>query len=145
MKKKKIRTKISYLGNTIAAQKRQRLNLTPGSSWDKRHRKELKLDCWWWTLPLGNMREIYEFYENERDIEDVPKEELKSEEFLDDEWWQELTIKQKDDIIKSMKDVWIDKDEESHKKIMYELLEEQIKEEGKERRVKKLSKGKWLK
>lgn len=134
MAKKKIRTKTSYMGNTIEAQKRQRLNLTPGNVWGKQFRKELKLDCWWWTLPLGNMREIYESYENKRDIEDVPKEELKSEEFLDDEWWQELTIEDKDYIVKTCKGIWRDEDEESHKKIMYKLLEEQIKEERKERK-----------
>ena len=87
MTKKRIRTKSSYYGNTIEAQKAQRLNLTPGNAWDKRNRKELKLNCWWWTMPLGNCQDIYELCENKRTIEDTPKGELKDEKYLDPEQW----------------------------------------------------------
>jgi len=139
MTKKRIRTKSSYYGNTIEAQKAQRLNLTPGNAWDKRNRKELKLDCWWWTFPLGNCQDIYEMYINKRTIEDTPKGELKDEEYLDD-WWEELIIKDKEFIVKACKGTYRDEDEKEHKKDIYEMLEEKIKEkeiETEERRKEK--------
>ncbi|GAI71630.1 unnamed protein product [marine sediment metagenome] len=125
----KKRSAESYTGNTPEAKRRQRLNLIPGNVWDKRHRKELKLNCWWWTLPLGNMQDIYEIWTNERGIEDTPKEELKSEDFLDDVWWENLTIENKAYIIKICDGTYRAEDEEEHKKQIDKCLQEQIKEE----------------
>jgi len=145
MTKKRIRTKSSYYGNTIEAQKAQRLNLSPGNSWDKRHRKELKMDCWWEVLPLGNAQDIYELCENKRTIKDTPKEELKDEEFLDNWWKNELDTEDKVFIIKSCKGVWNEEDVKTQKKDTYDLLEKKIKEAGieteerkKEREAKRL-------
>ncbi|GAJ18103.1 unnamed protein product, partial [marine sediment metagenome] len=108
--------------------KRQRANLIPGNAWDKKHRKELKLNCWWWTLPLGNMQEIYEGCEKGRDNRDVAKEELKDEKFLD-EWWEGLPVKNKEFIVKNCDGTYRAEDEEDHKKQIDKCLQEQIKEE----------------
>ncbi|GAI30437.1 unnamed protein product, partial [marine sediment metagenome] len=91
----KFRNAKSYYGNTAEARKRQRANLIPGNAWDKRRRKKLRLDCWWEVMPLGNIQEIYEMYVNKRVIEDTPKREIKDEKYLD-EWWEELTIEDKE-------------------------------------------------
>ena len=125
----KKRSAESYTGNTEEAKRRQRANLIPGNVWDKKHRKELRLNCWWWTLPLGNIQDIYELCENKRSLEDTPKEELKSEDFLDDVWWENLTIENKAYIIKCCEGTYRTKDEELHKQLIDKLLEEQIKEE----------------
>ena len=128
MVRKSERSAESYTGNTEEAKKRQRANLIPGNVWAKKHRKELRLNCWWWTISLIDMQYIYEVYVNDRLSYDVLKEELKSEDFLDDEWWEKLTIENKEYIVKWMRSVF-GGDEEDHKKRQDKLLEEQIKEE----------------
>jgi len=133
----KKRSAESYTGNTPEAKKRQRANLVPGNAWDKRRRKELKLNCWWWTLPLGNIQDIYEMWTNERGIEDTPKDELRDEEFLD-VWWENLELGKKEFIVKNCEGTYRAEDEEKHKKLIDKLLEEQIEEEklGLEKGVK---------
>lgn len=124
----KKRSAESYTGNTEEAKKRQRANLIPGNRWDKRRRKEMRLDCWWWTFPLGNIQDIYEIWTNDRGFEDTPKDELKDEEFID-KWWDNLTIENKEVIVKNCEGAYRAKDEEEHKRLIEKLLEEQIKEE----------------
>jgi len=87
----KFRNAQSYYGRTEQARKNQRGNLIPGGIWQKRKTKELRLDCWWEGADLESKQSIFEGYENNRDIEDIPKRELKSEKFLD-EWWANLEL-----------------------------------------------------
>lgn len=122
----KFRNAQSYYGNTEEARKRQRANLIPGNSWQKEKTKELRLDCWWEVLPLGNAQEIYEAYKNKRDVEDIPKMELKDDKFLNDWWTEELTIENKEFIIKTCKGTWRKEDEETQKNNMYECLKEKL-------------------
>ena len=123
---RKFRSAESYLGNTAEARKRQRLNLIPGNRYQKMRTKELRLNCWWEVLPLGNAQDIYENYQNKRDIKDVPKSELKDDEFLNKWWEEELTIENKEFIIKCMKGTWRKEDEETQKKEMYKCLKEKL-------------------
>jgi len=95
----KFRRAQSYYGRTEQAKKRQRSNLIPGGAWQKRRIKELRLDCWWKCMPLVDMQWVFEKYINERDFEDTPAGELKSEEYLDN-WWGELNLEDKKDIKK---------------------------------------------
>lgn len=126
-RKKSTRSAESYTGNTEQAKINQRRNLIPGNTWDKKHRKELRINCWWWTLPLTDIQSIYEVVVNDR-YENIPKEELKSEDFLDDVWWDSLTVENKEKILKDVRRAF-GGDEEDHKKRQDKLLEEQIKEE----------------
>ncbi|MBA7543689.1 hypothetical protein ES705_36026 [subsurface metagenome] len=128
-RKKSTRSAESYTGNTEAAKINQRKNLVPGNAWDRKKRKELKLNCWWWTLPLGNMQDIYEMRVNGRTIEDTPKSELKSEDFLDDVWWENLKIEDKEYIIKICDRTYRAEDEKLHIGLIDKLLEEEIKKE----------------
>ncbi|MBA7480867.1 hypothetical protein ES707_16330 [subsurface metagenome] len=130
---KKWRSAESYYGNTAEARKRQRANLIPGNSWDKRHRKKLRLDCWWEVMPLGNIQEIYEMYVNKRVIEDTPKEEIKDEKYLD-EWWEELTIEDKEWIYKWDMKAYPKEIQSKILKDIYKLLEKKIKEEREARK-----------
>lgn len=97
--KRKFRNAQSYYGNTIEARKRQRANLIPGNSWQKRKIKELRLDCWWELSTLKDKRFILEKYENDRDSKSMPKEELKNEIYLNN-WWRELSLESKISIYK---------------------------------------------
>ncbi len=63
---------------------------SPGNTWRK-EKEKLKLDCWWEDGDLEGKRFVYEPYINNRDIEDTPKGELKSEKFLD-KWWNNLEL-----------------------------------------------------
>lgn len=94
---KKWRSSESYLGNTAEARKRQRANLIPGNSWHRRSTKGLRLDCFWGIIPLKNRQEIFEAFENKRDfkeIENMPKEELKDKKYLAD-WWNKQELEDK--------------------------------------------------
>jgi len=62
----------------------------PGDTWRK-EKDKLRLDCWWEGADLDSKQFMFEGYENNRDTEDVPKGELKSEKFLDD-WWNNLEL-----------------------------------------------------
>ncbi|GAH85456.1 unnamed protein product [marine sediment metagenome] len=130
---KKWRSAESYLGNTAEARKRQRANLIPGNAWDKRNRKKLKLDCWWEVMPLGDIQEIYEMYVNERAIKDTPKGEIKDEKYLD-EWWEGLTIEDKEWIYKWDMKVYPKEIQSKILKDIYKLLEKKIKEERESRK-----------
>ncbi len=98
---KKFRNAQSYYGNSEQARKNQRSNLTPGNSWQKREIKRLRLDCFWEYGELEDKQMIYENFENERDIGNVPKRELKQERYIDD-WWLGLEPEVKEDIIKKI-------------------------------------------
>ncbi|MBA7564859.1 hypothetical protein ES695_07780 [Candidatus Atribacteria bacterium 1244-E10-H5-B2] len=62
----------------------------PGNTWRK-EKDRLRLDCWWEGADLDSKQLMFEGYENNRDTEDVPKGELKSEKFLDN-WWNDLEL-----------------------------------------------------
>jgi len=62
----------------------------PGNTWRK-EKENLRLDCWWEGADLESKQFEFEGYENNRDTEDVPKGELKSEKFLDN-WWSNLEL-----------------------------------------------------
>ncbi|GAH54528.1 unnamed protein product [marine sediment metagenome] len=99
----KFRNAQSYYGNTAEARKRQRANLIPGNPWQKRRTKELRLDCFWESIPLKNRQEIFEAFENKKDfkeIENMPKEELKDKKYLAD-WWDKQELKDKKFIYKN--------------------------------------------
>lgn len=90
----KFRSAQSYYGNTAGARKRQRNNLIPGNTWQKRKTKELRLNCWWEYGDLGDKQFIYEGSKNKRSIEDTSKKELKDEKFLNN-WWDSLSLEDK--------------------------------------------------
>ncbi len=98
---KKFRNAQSYYGNTAEARKRQRANLIPGNTWQKRKISSLRLDCFWGYDELGGKQMIYEYFENERNIKDVPKKELKDEKYLDI-WWENLDIEERKTINKEV-------------------------------------------
>jgi len=129
----KFRNAQSYLGNTAEARKRQRANLTPGNAWDKRHKKEMRLNCWWEVFSLKDIQYIYEMYINERVIKDTPKEELKDEKFLN-AWWEGLTIEDKEWIYKWDLKAYPKETQSEILKEIYKCLEEKIKEEKKVRK-----------
>ena len=87
----KFRRAESYYGRTEQAKKNQRGNLIPGGTWQKKRTKELMLDCWWEGADCESKQFIFEGYENNRDLEDVPEKKLKNEEFLND-WWDSLEL-----------------------------------------------------
>ncbi|MBA7647701.1 hypothetical protein ES703_55479 [subsurface metagenome] len=100
---RKFRNAQSYYGNTAEARKRQRANLIPGNTWQKRRTKELRLDCFWEIIPLKNRQEIFEAFENKKDfkeIKNIPKEELKDKKYLAD-WWGKLELEDKKFIYKN--------------------------------------------
>ncbi|MBA7563016.1 hypothetical protein ES695_11170 [Candidatus Atribacteria bacterium 1244-E10-H5-B2] len=122
---KKWRSAESYLGNTAQARRNQRANLIPGNAWDKRHRKELRLECFWEYGDLNDKQMIYEGFENKRDIKDVPKKELKDEKLLDI-WWGELDLEDKESINKEIIS-WQDREwKAEHSKRMQECLKKKL-------------------
>lgn len=62
----------------------------PGNTWRK-EKENLRLDCWWQDGNLGDKQFMFEPYVNDRHSEDTPKEELKTEEYLD-KWWNSLKL-----------------------------------------------------
>ena len=100
---RKFRNAQSYYGNTAEARKRQRANLIPGNSWQKRKTQELRLGCFWEIIPLKNRQEIFEAFENKKDfkeIKNMPKEELKDKKYLAD-WWDKQGLEDKKFIYKN--------------------------------------------
>ena len=95
----KKRSKESYHGNTPEARKMQKSNLIPGSQNERRKIQGVRYDCWWELSALKNKQSIFEKYENDRDSKDVPKEELKGEDYLNN-WWGELVLESKISIYK---------------------------------------------
>jgi len=98
---RKFRSAESYYGNSEQARKNQRANLTPGNTWKKRKIKQLRIDCWWEFGDIEDKQMIYEYLENERDIKNVSKRELKGEKYID-KWWLGLELEVKEDIIKKI-------------------------------------------
>lgn len=90
----KYRRADSYYGRTGEAKENQRRNLIPGGPWQKKSVENFRLICWWEIADIGSKRFIYEGFANKRDIKDVPKGELKSEEFING-WWGELELEDK--------------------------------------------------
>ena len=62
----------------------------PDDTWQK-EKEKLRLDCWWEGADLESKQFMFEGYENNRDIENIPKGELKTEEYLD-KWWNSLEL-----------------------------------------------------
>lgn len=87
----KFRRAESYYGRTEQAKKNQRGNLIPGGTWQKKRTEELRLECWWEGADLESKQFMFEGYENDRDIKDIPKKKLKDEKFLND-WWDKLEL-----------------------------------------------------
>ncbi|MBA7564860.1 hypothetical protein ES695_07785 [Candidatus Atribacteria bacterium 1244-E10-H5-B2] len=122
---KKFRNAQSYYGNSEQARRNQRSNLTPGNSWQKREIKRLRLDCFWEYGELEDKQMIYENFENERDIGNVPKRELKQERYIDD-WWLGLEPEVKEDIIKKILSWQTQKFRTRHFKRVNKCLEKKL-------------------
>ena len=97
----KKRSKGSYYGNTSEARKMQRANLIPGDQKRRRKIQGARYDCWWELSAIKDKQLIFEAYENDRDYKDVPKEELRSGDHLND-WWRELVLERKISIYKKV-------------------------------------------
>ena len=97
----KFRNAESYLGNTAGARKRQRANLIPGNTWQKRRTQEFRVACFWEYADPRAKQMIYENFENERNIKGIPKKELKDEKYIDN-WWRELVLERKISIYKKV-------------------------------------------
>jgi len=89
----KFRRAESYYGRTGQAKENQRRNLIPGGPWQKKSIEKLRLTCWWEIADLESKQFIFEGF-TDGDIKDIPKRELKSEEFLNN-WWGELELEDK--------------------------------------------------
>ena len=98
---RKKRSKESYYGNTPESRARQRANLIPGGKDEGRKIQGVRYDCWWEPSALKDKQSIFEEYENDRDSKDVPKEELKSGDYLNN-WWRELVLESKISIYKKV-------------------------------------------
>ncbi len=95
----KKRSRSSYIGNTAEARKMQRSNLIPGSKDERRKIRGARYDCWWELSAPRDKQSIFKTYKNNRDLKDVPEEELRSEDYLNN-WWRELSLKSKMSIYK---------------------------------------------
>jgi len=103
----KFRNAQSYYGNTAEARKRQRANLIPGNSWQKRKTQEFRVDCFWEYGNFKDKRFIYEGYVDNKSLEEyqaMTENELKSEKYLDSWWENELNLEDKKHIYWSMMD-----------------------------------------
>lgn len=123
MVRKSVRSAESYTGNTPEARKIQRANLIPGNTWQKKHTKELKLNCWWENADLESKQFIFEGCEKGRDIDQVAKDELQEEIELD-YWWEKLDIKDK----KRIYDLMMDPMDKGQKVQILDNVEECLKE-----------------
>jgi len=98
---RKKRSKESYCGNTPEARKMQRSNLIPGGKEERRKIQGARYDCWWELSDLRDKQSIIKTYKNDRDYKDVPKEELKREDYLNN-WWRGLSLESKISIYKKV-------------------------------------------
>ncbi|MBA7570994.1 hypothetical protein ES695_15235 [Candidatus Atribacteria bacterium 1244-E10-H5-B2] len=96
---KKWRNAESYYGNTAEARKMQRSNLIPGGKDERRKIQGARYDCWWELSAFRNKQSILKTYENDRASKDVPEEELKGEDYLNN-WWRDLSLESKISIYK---------------------------------------------
>jgi len=97
----KKRSKESYYGNTAEARKMQRSNLIPGGKDERRKIQGARYDCWWELSALRDKQSIVKTYKNDRAYKDVPKEELKGEDYLNN-WWRGLSLESKISIYKKV-------------------------------------------
>lgn len=130
-KPKKKRSKSTYYGKTRESIERQRMNLTPGNTFAKRRKREIRLDCWFKeAFDLEDRQCIYEGFVNDREpakMTNEEKKELKNEEFLNDWWDSEVELDQKRLIYKEVMGNWFNpKDKEEILKDMYECLKKKI-------------------
>ncbi|MBA7580752.1 hypothetical protein ES708_22646 [subsurface metagenome] len=95
----KKRSKGSYCGNTAEARKMQRSNLIPGGKNKRRKIQGARYDCWWELSAFKDKQSVFETYKNDRDYKDVPKEELRSGDYLNN-WWREFSLESKISIYK---------------------------------------------
>jgi len=119
----KKRSKESYCGNTAEARKMQRSNLIPGDQKRRRKIQGARYDCWWELSALRDKQSILKTYKNDRASKDIPKEELKGEDYLNN-WWRDLSLERKISIYKK---VMSGHTEESRSEI-YKDMEECLKE-----------------
>jgi hypothetical protein len=98
---RKKRSKGSYYGNTAEARKMQRSNLIPGGKDERRKIQGARYDCWWELSALKDKQSIFEVYENKRSYKNIPEEELKGEDYLNN-WWRDLSLERKISIYKKV-------------------------------------------
>jgi len=120
---RKKRSKGSYYGNTAEARKMQRSNLIPGGKDERRKIQGARYDCWWELSALKDKQSIFEVYENKRSYKNIPEEELKGEDYLNN-WWRDLSLERKISIYKK---VMSGHTEESRSEI-YKDMEECLKD-----------------
>ncbi|MBA7527091.1 hypothetical protein ES705_19265 [subsurface metagenome] len=96
---RKKRSKGSYYGNTSEARKMQKSNLIPGGKDERRKIQGARYDCWWELSALKDKQSIFEVYENKRSYKNIPKEELKGRDYLNN-WWRDLSLESKISIYK---------------------------------------------
>jgi len=126
----KFRSAQSYYGRTDQAKENQRQNLVPGGPWQKKSIEKLRLLCWWEIADLESKQFIFEGYVNKRDPKDVSKEELKSEEFLNN-WWGEFGLEDKIFFYWAMMDPLSKEEKAPILKHMQECLKEKLALMGK--------------
>ncbi|MBA7576450.1 hypothetical protein ES695_19765 [Candidatus Atribacteria bacterium 1244-E10-H5-B2] len=95
----KKRSKGSYYGNTEEARKMQRSNLIPGGKDERRKIQGARYDCWWELSTLKDKQSIFEEHKNKRSYKHIPKDQLKSGDYLNN-WWSELVLESKISIYK---------------------------------------------
>ena len=95
----KKRSAESYTGNTEEARKMQKSNLIPGGKDERRKIQGARYDCWWELSTLRDKQSILKTYKNDRASKDVPEEELKGEDYLNN-WWRDLSLERKISIYK---------------------------------------------
>ncbi len=122
---RKFRSAESYYGNTEQARKNQRSNITPGNTWQKRKIGQLRSRLFWESCNLESKQMIYEYFENERMIEDVPKRELKGEKHIDN-WWNRKDLEEKKSISKEVLSWQTPKYRARHFKRMNRYLKEEL-------------------
>ncbi|RXG63933.1 hypothetical protein ES695_14935 [Candidatus Atribacteria bacterium 1244-E10-H5-B2] len=97
----KFRSAGSHYGRTEQAKKIQRSNLIPGGNIGQRKKiSEARINCFWECIAVEDLRWIFEWYVNDRFYKDIPEEELKGEEYLDN-WWSGLDLDDKKFIYKN--------------------------------------------
>ena len=125
MVKRKFRSAESYYGNTEQARKNQRSNITPGNTWQKRKIGQLRIRLFWESCNLESKQMIYEYFKNERIIEDVPKIELRGEKHIDN-WWDRKDLEEKKSVSKEVLSWQTPKHRARHFKRMNRYLKEEL-------------------
>lgn len=124
----KFRRAGSYYGRTEQAKKKQRSNLIPGGNiYQKKKVSEARINCFWEVIAIEDLRWIFEWYVNDRFYKDIPEEELKSEEFLDD-WWNGLDFEDKKTVYKNAMKRKIPEEREHYLKEIEKCLKKRLKD-----------------